>query len=172
MPLNSEYLPKDVRSFLHELPLDKECCKDIYYQTKVEIFERECKDCGFVRIILSTFGDDGRQKVTVLNGVGAVEGANYLLNNYRCDVIRTCTYPQDITIKNDKEELPTLSEIVSNTCQFWHIEKLNIPLDEETAFIEAEELQIKVEKLVDKRTADFHRGKNIPNLTYMRELMS
>lgn len=155
MPLNSEYLPKDVRSFLHELPLDKECSSDIYYQTKVQIFENQCKDCGFVRIVLSTYGDDGRQKITIFNGIEAVSKANDLVNKYRCDIVRTCTYPQDITVKNNEEKLPTLSEIVSNTCQFWHIEKLNIPLDEETAFIEAEELQIKVEKLVDKRTADF-----------------
>lgn len=154
MPLNSEHLPKDVRSFLHELPLDKECSNDIYYQTKVEIFEKHCKDCGFVRIILSTFGDDGRQRIATFDGVGAVGKTNDLVGKYRCDITRTCTYPQDTTIKNNEEKLPTLSEIVSNTCQFWHIEKLNIPLDEETAFIEAEELQIKVEKLVDKWATD------------------
>lgn len=155
MPLNSGHLSKDVRNFLHELPLDKECSSDIYYQTKVEIFERECKDCGFVRIILSTFSNDGRQRIITFDGAEAVEKTNDMVGKFRCDVIRTCTYPQDITTKNNEEELPTLSEIVSNTCQFWHVEKLNIPKDEETAFIEAEELQIKVEKLVDKRTADF-----------------
>ena len=132
MPLNSELLPKDVRNYLHELPLDKDCSDDVYYQTKIEVYEKYCKDCGFSKIVLSTTSGDGRQRVNILEGIGAVDKANDLVGKYKCDVKRTCTYPQDITIKNDEEELPTLSEIVSNTCQLWHIERLNIPADEDT----------------------------------------
>lgn len=154
MPLNSEKLPKDVRNFLHELPLDKECSEDIYYQTKVEIYEKNCKDCGFSQIVLSTRSTDGRQGLKVYEGVGAVDKAVDFMKSNSCDITRTCTYPNDLNVCNDAVQSPTLSEIVSNTCQFWHVEKLDIPPDGETAFIEVEELQIKVERLVDTRTAD------------------
>lgn len=148
MPLDSQRLPKDTRNYLHELPIDDECKNDVDYQTKIGLYEQNCKDCGFSKVILSTYTDDGRQRITVFEGAGAVNRANEMVGKYRCNMERTCTYPLDITTKNDKEELPTLSEIISNTCQFWHIGKLNIPADKDTAFIEVEELQTKMENLV------------------------
>jgi len=152
MPLNSEKLPKDVRNFLHELPLDRECLDDIYYQTKIEIYEKNCGDCGFAQIVLFTNSEDGRQKIKTFEGAGLIGKAVDFMSKNTCSIIRTCTYPNDLNIKNDAVQSPTLSEIVSNTCQFWHIGKLDIPPDEETAFIEVEELQIKVERMVDRRT--------------------
>ena len=152
MPLNSQHLPKDVRNYLRELPLDKECVDDRMYQTKVELFEKHCRGCGFVRIKVMTLGGDDRQRVHTFEGENAIEKATNAMGVNRCETIRMCTYPQDITVKNDEEEYPTLNEIVSNTCQFWHLEKQNIFPDEETAFIEVEE--IKMESVVDNRATN------------------
>jgi hypothetical protein len=102
--------------------------------------------------VLFTNSEDGRQKIKTFEGAGLIGKAVDFMSKNTCSIIRTCTYPNDLNIKNDAVQSPTLSEIVSNTCQFWHIGKLDIPPDEETAFIEVEELQIKVERMVDRRT--------------------
>jgi len=143
MPLNSQHLSKDVQDYLRELPQDKECVDEIYYQTKIEIYEQHCNGCGFARIILTSSDMRGRSKVRVFDGPSAIADANVVIGERRCDVARTCTYPNDMSAKNNKEEHPTLNEIVSNTCQFWNMDKLNIPPDSETSFIEVEEIQIK-----------------------------
>ena len=134
MPLNNQHLTLDLQNFLKEIPLD-EPCNDVPYQTKVGIYDDKCSDCGFALIIAysSEESSDQRTKRIPFNNV---ESAIAYARANGCNLKRTCTYPNDIVTHNNNGVYPTLQEIVSNTCQFWNIEKMNIPSDDETDFVE------------------------------------
>lgn len=132
MPLNSTYLAEDTFNSLREIPIDKEAASDssFTYQTKVEIYDRMCGKCGFCRIEINT-----SKSTFVVDSVEKMEQILLKKKTTFLEVIRGCSYPNDVLIKNGKPVYPSLMEIVSNTCEFWHTEKMNIPSDNETEFI-------------------------------------
>jgi hypothetical protein len=146
MPLNNTFRA-DTEKFLRELPFDRECLntQDVTYQTKVDIFDRKCSGCGYARIEVLA---KGRDVVRFNRSDEAVSFA--LQNRYGHPIIdRGCAYPPDIAIVNGKERCLTLSEIVTNGCQFWKEETLHIFDDAETEFIEIE--MVRVIELVELR---------------------
>ena len=140
MPLNRIGKPKDVLQLMHELPEDEQCIYDGegYYTTKVQMYDRKCSGCGFAYI--TTKSSEGIERA-----FNKIEQAlTFNTSNY--PIIRSCEYPHDITNDRRGERLPSISEIISNGCQFWAIEHMNIPSDEDTSFIEIEDVsELKIE---------------------------
>ena len=118
MPLCSEHLPEETVKFLTEMPLDKSCLTDdIPYQTKVEIYDTKCSGCGFARIILH----NKRGQIFTSNNINEILIKAINISDI---IVRSCSWPEDISIVNGKPVYPTVTEIVSNTCKFWREEKL------------------------------------------------
>ena len=134
MPLDNQHLTQDLQDFLKEIPLE-EPCDDVPYQTKVSIYDEKCSGCGFALIIAYSSKESNDLRTRRVSFNDSNKAVAYARAN-SCDLKRTCTYPNDITICNCNEILPSLQTIVANTCRLWHIEKMNIPTDDETDFIE------------------------------------
>lgn len=129
MPLDNKKYGADVYGILRELPEDREAGGEVPYQTKVEVYDSKCQNCQFKMVIVED--TKGHQKEFEDLFV-AIKYAT--IKNYK--IIRSCKYPLDIQYMFDKPVYPSLTEIVSNSCQFWNVDKLNIPKNSETKFIE------------------------------------
>lgn len=131
MPLDNSQLGEDIVNILREMPLDKTCIEGIMsYQTKVDVYDSKCQDCAFKLLIVENARMDRILFTDIQKAINYASTGNFKL-------LRSCAYPNDIQIKNGEIIYPTLNEIVSNSCQFWNINKLNIPSDRETKFTES-----------------------------------
>lgn len=146
MPLNSNHLNDSVIKILREIPEDNECLVDekhsslelMPYQTKVQIYDERCKGCGFVHIEATHYSAlEGEKKIIFTDLDKAIDHAT--VNN--CRIHRSCSYPNDVLRKNGKHIYPTLSEIVSNTCEFWFQDKIDGMIPEEVEFIEIDDVE-------------------------------
>ena len=133
MPLSNAHLPADVAKMLEEMPLDETCLERslMSYQTKVDMYDQKCSGCGFARIVVYTTASNN--KPVIFN---KIEDALKHAKGLRDCVERTCSYPDDVMVINNKVMHPSVSEIVANTCMFWREKRLNIPPDDGTNFIE------------------------------------
>ncbi|MHB8362884.1 MAG: hypothetical protein ACYDBX_04675 [Patescibacteria group bacterium] len=144
MPLNSSHLDDDVIKTLQEIPEDDECFIDerhsslelMPYQTKVQIYDEKCGGCGFVRVDVLHYNPDSEKKI-VFNDIN--KAIEYATRN-NCKINRTCSYLYNRLTRNGKHIYPTLSEIVSNTCEFWNKEKLT-SMTEDEEFVEIDEVE-------------------------------
>jgi len=154
MSLNSTN--KELYNYLREIPLDKDSLPEqplMPYQTKVQIYDSKCSDCGFAKILIEE-KNTANQSVIVREFYNIQDAINYA-SIHRCMLIRTCTYPFNLTYIHDKPVYPTITDIVTNTCQFWNIDKMNIPTDTEFIEIDLEEFvgqkrNIKGERISEK----------------------
>lgn len=115
MPLDNRRLTPDIIENLKGIPLNEECWAKSYelpHQTKVMIYDSKCKDCGFKRLEVED---------KVFNSIP--EALDYAQMTGG-DLIRSCEYPSDVEVVNGVEIYPSLTEIVINTCRFWHKENL------------------------------------------------
>ena len=111
MPLDNRNLTPMMQELLIGLPLDEECWRKTYelpHQTKVMMFDKHCKDCGFKRLMVGDLKIESLEEaVNVAQALGE-------------DLIRSCEYPGDVQVINGRETFPTLTEIVINGCRFWN----------------------------------------------------
>lgn len=147
MPLDSGGLTRSTIEILCAIPLDKESCKDLYipYQTKVSIYDNNCKNCGFVRVEAHSSKDDKLLTKIFKNIDEAIDHAS----KKTAILIRTCDYPSDVDIRGTEKIYPTLTEIVTNTCIFWNQDRMGS--------IEAETIEINAEDLDDYKKGLFRQ---------------
>src|ERR1035437_1934159 len=160
MPLNSTGKAKEVLLLMHELPEDKDAIYDGegYYSTKVMIYDKKCSGCGFAYIIARS-SDGVRKAFTKID-----EALNF--NTSTFPIVRSCEYPLDIFEFRHEDLLPSLSEIVSNGCELWAVEHMDIPKDEETEFIEITD--------VSELNTEFISGgaeERVPEQQYIRKAL-
>jgi hypothetical protein len=127
MPLDRHGKSQDALNKMHDFPLDEEARYNCDYTTKTQIYDSKCSGCGFAYIVAKS----ADQTVRIFKDI---KNAN-IFNTGCSPLERSCEYPSDITIQNNKEKLPSLSEIISNGCQFWNEDRLDIADGE---FIEVE----------------------------------
>lgn len=120
MPLNSSHLSDAVIGIIRDIPTDKESARDYQYQTKVDIYDIRCSGCGFARIELYNSDMYNAKPIKI---VRTAEEAVHLAQRHGFRVVRTCEYPFDVKVKNNVFIYPTLTEIISNTCELWNAEK-------------------------------------------------
>lgn len=133
MPLNSSHLPDSVLAILRELPEDKDHCDVIPYQTKVQIYDTKCKRCQFLRIEAQPENSWNGNHIKVFDNIeAAIQHATFK----SCRLKRQCSYPHDIVKRNGKNIYPNLTEIVSNSCEFWNENKIYDDINETSNFIE------------------------------------
>ena len=117
--------------------MDREIAPDYPYQTKVDMYDNKCSGCQFTRIEVYPSDVIYNIKPVVFNDVQkAIAYAR--LHGFRIN--RTCEYPYDINFHNDKPIYPTLTEIVSNTCEFWDAEKMSYFTQEDNNSVNIVEL--------------------------------
>jgi hypothetical protein len=131
MPLDIRGKTQDALNKMHDFPLDEEARYNCDYTTKTAIYDSKCSGCGFAYIIAKSA--DGTIRI-----FRDIKNAQ-IFNTGCLPLIRSCEYPSDITIQNNKEKLPSLSEIISNGCQFWNEDRLDITDGE---FIEVEKFDV------------------------------
>ena len=120
MPLNSSHLHHSVIEILRDMPLDKESSSETTYQTKVELYDARCSNCGFARIELYNSDMYNAKPIKILRDANE---AVHLAQRHGYRITRTCEYPFDINFRGNKPIYPTLTEIISNTCELWNPEK-------------------------------------------------
>lgn len=120
MPLNSSHLHHSVIDIIREIPIDREVAPDYPYQTKVDMYDSRCSGCGFCRVEVYTSEVYNAKPVIYHNSQEAIDFAR--MHGYRIN--RTCEYPFDTHSRNGKPIYPTLTEIISNTCDFWDESKI------------------------------------------------
>ena len=121
MPLNSSHLHHSVIDIIREIPMDREVAPDYPYQTKVDMYDSRCSGCGFCRIEVCPSDIYDAKPIVFNNSKDAVEYARM----YGHRINRTCEYPPDVQTRNGKSIYPTLTEIISNTCDLWDVEKIS-----------------------------------------------
>jgi len=133
MPLDSSKVKPNVLEYMRTIPYDDNATQELEpeeaYITKVSIYDEKCNGCGFSHIAIVT-----QHGIRVFHNIG--KAIDFATKNSFIAMHRCCEYPNDMIILHGKPKYITLSEIVSNGCQFWNIDKLNIPPDNETIFIE------------------------------------
>lgn len=129
MPLNSSHLHHSIVDIIREIPTDREDAPDYPYQTKVDMYDNRCSGCGFCRVEVYPSDVYNVEPIIFNNSKEAVVCARK--HGYRIN--RTCEYPADVQTRSDGKAIyPTLTEIISNTCDLWDIEKISslIPPDD------------------------------------------
>lgn len=129
MPLNNSKLTKSIIEDLKGIPYDTKY-DNLPYPTKVDIYDSKCSGCGFARIEVVTIP---LEKIYVFNNI---ENALLSAQGKSVMIHRLCSYPSDVDKVFDEERYVTLNEIICNSCEFWDMDKLRIPSDSETEFIE------------------------------------
>ena len=130
MPLNSSNIHFSVINIIREIPLDRESAPEYPYQTKVDMYDEKCSGCGFARIEVYPSDIYNAKPLIFHTSSEAIKFAR--VHGHRIN--RTCDYPFDMQKRNGKTIYPSLTEIVSNTCDLWDIDKIiseieNIPDD-------------------------------------------
>jgi hypothetical protein len=139
---------------LNKIPLDNEARSgcNIPLETKIEIYDRKCAGCGFIRVEVET-----RSALMIFNNV--VE-AVLLAQRTGGDINRTCDYPGDVEMIHNIVVRPSLSEIISNTCRFWR--KEGVEANEET-LIEMGDYN-EVQSTPDRQIPEYDSSGKIPNI--------
>ena len=110
MPLDNKKLTPEIMDYLYGIPLDEDvwqCVTNLPHQTKVEIYDKRCKGCGFMRVEV---GERIFRSVEEAIDVAMTTGL---------PIKRTCDYPSDIDFAFGEVIYPSLTTIVINTCRFW-----------------------------------------------------
>lgn len=110
MPLDNKKLNSDVIEYLKGIPLDEESWQKVTnlpHETKVSIYDKRCKGCGFMRVEVGEFIFR-----SVEEGVDAAMVTGL-------PIVRTCDYPGDADFAFGEIIYPSLTVIVTNTCRFW-----------------------------------------------------
>lgn len=102
MPLDNKKLSPEMVSLLHNLP----------YQDKVNIYDKRCSGCGYMRIEVGNVV------------VRSIEEAIDIAQLTGAEIERSCDYPSDVETSYGGEEYPSLTEIITNTCRFWDIHNI------------------------------------------------
>ena len=121
MPLNNSHLSLSM----------VDANRGLLYETQVQIYHKKCAGCGFVSVEART-GTAPKSKL--LESFNDIDKAIRFAEDGEVYLHHKCCYP-------DQEEPYTLTEIISNTCEFWNTDKLDIPSNEETDFIEIENME-------------------------------
>lgn len=108
MPLDNKKLSEEIIECLHGLA----------YEDKVKVYDRRCSGCEFMRVEV---GDVVVHTIQEAIDIAQMTGA---------EINRSCEYPSDIEIAYGKEQYPSLTEIVTNTCRFWDIHNIEGGYDE------------------------------------------
>ena len=114
MPLDNKYLKMAVIETLRHIPFDlfPADAERFAYDTKISIYDAKCGGCGFNRIEV---GDKVFHSPEEAVSFSAVTGY---------PIQRLCEYPSDIVEGADGLEYPDLNMIITNTCRFWDIHKI------------------------------------------------
>lgn len=102
MPLDNKKLPCQLVEMLYNLP----------YQDKVNIYDKRCSGCGFMRVEV---GNVVVRSIQEAIDIAQMTGA---------EIVRTCEYPGDTEIIYGEEQYPSLNDIVANTCRFWDLHNI------------------------------------------------
>lgn len=118
------------------LPIVQEHLHDLSYEEKVQIYDDRCNGCGFAQIRVANASSNFRDFIT-----NRIEEAVHVARMGDCFLERTCVYPPDMEVIYDNPIPIPLTTIVSNTCAFWDVKKVDCYSREKTEFIEVETLE-------------------------------
>ncbi len=117
MPLNSKRITESIRESLISIPFDNPDDNSyLPYQTKVSIYDEKCSGCGFARIEVIT-----TQRVLLFNNI---DTAIDYVRKYSGIIKRSCEYPTDVLTAHGQMIYPSLTDIVTNTCDFWYTNEI------------------------------------------------
>ena len=122
MPLNNKNLKPNIQNAL----------ADALYETQVSIFYNKCVGCSFIKIEAR---ETTAPKSKLYDTFNNIESAVSFAEENDCHLHHQCVYP-------DGHEPYSLKEIVSNTCEFWNTDALNIQNETEykPTLVDMEEL--------------------------------
>lgn len=126
MPLQNQSLLPVVQEHLH----------DLSYEDKAKMYDGKCNGCGFAQIKVSNCSSNSNDFLT-----NRIEEAVHVARLSEGVLERTCVYPPDMEIIFGKETPIPLNMIISNTCAFWDVKKVDCYSREKTEFIEVETLE-------------------------------
>lgn len=126
------------------LPVVQEHLHDLDYEEKIKVYDENCNGCGFARIIVHLEANNQKDFHT-----NRIEEAVHIARKTEGLIIRQCVYPQDMQEVFGKLKPISLNEIISNTCVFWNIPKVDAYSREDTEFIEP-----KTEEEIDARISE------------------
>jgi hypothetical protein len=112
MPLDRRGKTDDALNQMHHFPEDEDARYNSDYTTKIKLYDNKCSGCGFAYIVAKSADGTCRVFRDIKNAM--------IFNTSNATLLRSCEYPSDIIIQNNKERLPSLCEIISNGCQFWN----------------------------------------------------